>query len=136
MLGPQACSNQSGLGIEQCQGDLGSDEDSASYHPVTHFTSLSLFAHRLMERIVSASQGRVKSSQVGFQVPGMESDTGFHLPLHGWEGLCVLLRSLMGQQDDFLVTVPLAGPGWAAGGFFLKEIAPLPDMGGLDRRYL
>ena len=119
MLGPQAFSNQSGLGIEQCQVDLCSDECSASYHPVTHFTSLSLFAHRLMERIVSASQVHVKISQAGFQVPGMESDTGFHLPLHGWEGLCVLLGSLMGQQDDFLVTVPLAGPGWAAGGLFL-----------------
>ena len=48
---------------------------------------------------------------------------------------CVPLGSPMGRQDDFLVTVPLAGPGWAAGGFFVKEIAPLPDVGGLDHRY-
>ena len=63
MLGPQAFSNQSGLGIEQCQVDLGSDEGSAIYHPCgSLYLSEPQVAHRLMERIVSASHGCVKIS--------------------------------------------------------------------------
>ena len=39
---------------------------------------------------------------------------------------CVPLGSPMGRQDDFLVTVPLAGPGWAAGGFFCEGDSSSP----------